>query len=214
MKIAEDSERAALDEYEPGWVEQGYRVIRHPSPSQVPKFLGHFQPDALAVGRQPNLVVEVLRKGSRNADEKVRRLKSLVEGQPEWRLEIIYSGEVESEVVSTSADSISELLVNARKLCLEEPRASLLLTWAALEALARRLDPKNASRPQSPGRVIELLAGAGHIAPSEAEAMRAGANLRNRLIHGDLSIHPAAVDVQRLITIAENLLTKVKNNKN
>lgn len=211
MTSAEDFERAALDEYEPRWVEQGYRVIRHPLRNQVPEFLGRFQPDALAVGHQPNLVIEVIRKGSPNAEEKVRRLKSLMQGHPEWRLEVIYSGEAESGVLSTSAGSIRELLTSARNLCLQEPRAALLLTWAALEALARRLEPKSASRPQSPGRVVELLAGAGYIAPSEAEAMRAAANLRNRLIHGDLSIHPAAVDVEGLITMAENLLTQLGN---
>lgn len=209
MTSVEESERAVLDQHEPRLVAEGYRVIRHPRREDVPQFLGHFLPDALAVGRQPNLVLEVIRKGSPNAEEKVRRLKTLLGERPDWRLEILYSGEAEGGLPPTTTQAISELLISAKHICTQEPRAALLLTWAALEALARRLEPQRTARPQSPGRIIELLAGAGYIAPSEAESLRAAANLRNRFVHGDLSVHPAMIDVRGLIAVAEDLLLQV-----
>lgn len=213
MTNAEDWERALLDEYEPRWLAQGYKVIRHPSAEEVPKFLGYFRPDALALGQDVSLVVEVIRKGSPNAEEKVRRLKALLEPQERWRLEVLYSGEAESGLPPAESDAISELLEAARTLYLHEPRGALLLTWAALEALARRLEPQASAKPQSPGRVVELLASTGHVAPSEAERLRAAVNQRNRLIHGDLSVRPPPSDVSEILEIARNLLLKLEGRK-
>jgi len=209
MTGAEEQERAVLDEHEARWVAHGYRVIRQPRGAEIPEFLQRFQPDALAVGVEPNLVIEVIRKGSPNAEEKVRRLRSLIGDRADWRLEVLYSGEAESQVQATASDSIGELLATARRLTTQEPRATLLLVWAGLEALTRRLEPQNTRRPQTPGRVVEVLAGAGHIAPSEAERLRAAAGLRNRLIHGDLSVHPSPAEIGAVLEIAENLLSQL-----
>lgn len=209
MTSAEELESAVLEKHEAHWVEQGYRVIRHPRPHEIPEFLGRFLPDALALGPEPNLVVEVIRKGSANAEEKVRRLKALLGDRKDWRLEILYSGEAQAGVEPTTSDAISELLGTARRLSEQEPRAALLLTWAGLEGLARLLDPRNTVRPQTPGRVVELLASAGYIAPSEAHTLRAAAATRNRLIHGDLSMRPTSAEVTAISDIAEELLRQL-----
>ncbi|HEY8573246.1 hypothetical protein [Phenylobacterium sp.] len=210
MISAEESERAALDQYEPRWEAEGYRVIRHPGADVIPEFLGRFQPDAIAVGREPKLLIEVIRKGAPHAEEKVRRLKALIGDRTDWQLEVLYSGEEERGVAPADADDISRLLVTVRHLAVNEPRAALLMAWAGLEALARRLEPQRAVRPQTPGRVVELLAGAGYIAPSEAHLLRAAADVRNKLIHGDLSVHPTPADIEEVEKIAGALLTQIK----
>jgi len=56
MVSATLSERAALDSVESRWTKQGYRVIREPSPDQLPPFLRGLKPDAIAIGKtRPSL---------------------------------------------------------------------------------------------------------------------------------------------------------------
>ncbi|MCA8909045.1 MAG: hypothetical protein KDA49_01010 [Rhodospirillaceae bacterium] len=209
MSLAEQ-ERAVLDEHEPRWVRLGYRVIRHPRGTDVPEFLGRFQPDALAIGPQPNLVVEVIRKGARNADEKVRRLKALLGDRKDWRLEVLYSGEVAEGLRSSSPEDIHDVLRASRRLTEKEPRAAFLLAWAVLEAVVRRLAPQDAQFPQSAGRLVELLASGGYITPTEADRLRYAVALRNRLAHGDLSVRLAPAETRTVLEIAEGLLHQMQ----
>ena len=206
MRDAEDTERAVLDEHEARWIEQGYRVVRHPKGHDVPEFLGRFQPDAVAIGPVPNLIVEVVRKGAPNAVEKVERLKTLIGDRKDWRLEVLYVGEADGGVAPTTSAAIEDLLSASRRIVDQEPRGTLLLAWAALEALARRLEPTRTTRPQTPGRVVELLAGAGHVTPTDAQSLRSAVVLRNHLIHGDLSAQPSTAEVRVLLDVVEELL--------
>lgn len=210
MSKMDERERVVLDEYETQWVEQGYRVVREPRGSEVPEFLGSFQPDALLLGRDPKIVVEIVQKGAPHVEEKVRRLRSLLASKGDWRLEILYTGEAGNTLPTASLDDIRSTLRNARTTAYTVPSAALLLTWAALEALARRLEPQKATRPQSPGRVVELLAGAGHVTPTEASLLRIAVKLRNGFIHGDLSIQLSAEDVALALEVAENLLLRLE----
>lgn len=211
MTNYEGPEHALLDEHEPRWVAQGYRLIRHPRGKEVPHFLGHFMPDAILVGREPKLVVEVIRKGARNAEEKVRRLKALIGNRQDWRLEILYAGEAERAVEPTTLEAIDGVIATARRLSGEEPQAALMLIWAGLEAIARLLEPQSTTRPQTPGRVVELLAGAGHIAPSEAQLLRAAVAIRNQFIHGNLSARPTQSELRAILAAAEGLLLRLRS---
>ena len=73
--------------------------------------------------------------------------------------------------------------------------------WATLEALARILAPADFARPQAATRLIETLAGAGYITPSEADTVRKLTPLRNRLTHGDLGAQVMRGDMDALLSI-------------
>jgi uncharacterized protein YutE (UPF0331/DUF86 family) len=206
MTNQEVLEQAILDENEPRWIAQGYRVIRRPRRDQAPAFLGKYTPDAIATGRSPGLIVEVVRKGDRHIEQKIRQLRTLLAPEADWRLEVLYSGEPFDDVAPTTIETMVETLRSVRHLADGEPRAALLLCWATLEALVRRLEPEKAIRAQTPGQVVELLASAGYIVPSEADQLRRVANVRNRLVHGDLSIQPTRPEVEEIADTIEALI--------
>ena len=210
MSEYEQAEKAVLDAHEPAWRAQGYTVLRRPSGSSLPSFLHSYEPDALLLGRTPTVVVEVVRKGQPHVESRIRRLKELLSGHPDWRLEILYAGEEPELLPVVTTEVLQQLLIDVRALSATDARAGLLMLWSTLEALGRRIEPKGMERPQSPGRVVELLAGMGAIVPSEADTLRRVARLRNRLIHGDLEISPSERDLREALDVAESLLTVVR----
>jgi uncharacterized protein YutE (UPF0331/DUF86 family) len=66
--------------------------------------------------------------------------------------------------------------------------AAMLLSWATLEGAARKLIGSSVERPQSPRRLVEQLEKYGFVSRDDAKYLRELSDLRNRLIHGDLSI--------------------------
>ncbi|WP_444461075.1 hypothetical protein [Rhodobacter capsulatus] len=187
-----------------GW--QGFQVFIQPSGKLLPDFLQRYRPDALLLKEDDKVLVEVVRKGQPHAEARVRRLKELIADQSEWRLEVVYSGENVLAVRRVALESILETLGSAEDLLTKEPRASLLLFWASLEATARNLFPNQTSRPQSPGRIIELLAGSGEVTPSEAQSLRQLMDLRNRVIHGELNAVVKPSDIKPMLQLVRQIL--------
>ena len=206
MSNATSSEVAVLEEHEPFWKAQGYTVVRRPAGEALPAFLKNYSPDALLLGPKPQVVVEVVRKGKPHIETRMRQLRAIIESQSDWRLEVLYTGEEAESLPTASTHELKIALADVRRLLPGEKRGALLLLWATLEALSRRLEPGKTARPQSPGRVVELLASTGHIAPSEAPFLREAVVWRNRLVHGDLETRPSETAVSRLADIIEKLV--------
>lgn len=210
MNDQEASERATLERLSKNWSAQGFQVLLEPRGSSVPDFLQKYRPDAILSKDGKKVIVEIIRKGHPNAEEKIRRLKTLIEGQKEWRLEVVYSGEQVDAVRKVEQYSILEAASSAESLLESEPRAALLLMWATLEATARSLFPNQTNRPQSPGRVIELLAGSGEVTPAEASLLQRLMQWRNKLVHGDLDIVVVPSDVNEMVKIVRQLVERVQ----
>lgn len=201
-------ERSALDEYLPRLDARGYRVVRRPAKADLPPFLADYDADAVATGPDDNIIVEVVTKGSPTAQSKIRRLREILAGHPDWRLEVIYGGDGERQVPIASLSSIEQTVANLDKLA--DARAALLLAWASLEAIARNLEPGETIRPQSPGRVVEILAAGGFVTPTQAELLRKMANIRNQLIHGNVDLQPSPGQLHELIVTTGTLLSLLK----
>lgn len=210
MTEFELDEQAALDAREPAWRAQGYNVVRQPRPSVLPEFFKGLRPDAVLLGRTPQIIVEVVRKGQPNLDAKLKHLRALLAEHQEWRLEVLYAGEHHAELPNVANDALRETLDSVRNVAAVDPRSSLLLLWAALEAIGRRLEPDRTKRPQSPGTIVELMAGQGFVTPSEAETLRQAVKWRNRLIHGDLAIEVTSEQIDEVSRIAEGLFRAVE----
>lgn len=202
----ETLEREILDEHEPLWKAQGYEVIMSPRGAHLPNFLGTYQPDAILVGRDPKVIVEVVLKGQPHADRRIRDLKSLISGHDDWRLEVLYRSSEDKNVPVQSVDEITTTISKAEAIARIEPRGAFLLLWAALEAIARRFAPDRSNRPQTPGRVVETLAFEGVIEPSNASWLRDLSRLRNRLIHGDLEVAPTSQELEQMVALTRNLV--------
>ncbi len=211
MNVSQQTETAVLDLHEPAWTAQGYRLVRRPAPENLPAFLKGLKPDAILLGRNPKVIVEIVSKGNPEIAHKIDRLKSAISHDNDWTLEVVYAGNEPDLLPAVETERLDEFLSNVRSSISTDQRGSLLLLWAVLEALARRLDPQHTQRPQTPGRVVELLAGAGLVRPSQAEKLREAVDWRNRLVHGDLNISPTVEQVTGIAEIVGKLIEHLKS---
>ena len=200
------AEWTVLEALEPRLRQQGYTVIREPSPEQRPSFLKDIQPDAIAIGRKPFLVIQVLPRRSGSADTKVAQLQGLFEGQDDWRLEVVYAAPDGTPLEAVTSEDIRAALDQARRLADTEPKAGLLVAWATLEAIARILEPTLASRSLSSGSLVDLLIANGHVPQSEGARLRRLGDLRNKVTHGQINVTPLVDDVRYLTRTGDGLI--------
>lgn len=185
--------------------EQGYDVIVEPSPSLLPESLRGWRPDAIALGREPRLIVEVASE-STGAAERIAGLQTALKAEPDWKLHLVLNRASGSPAIERVSDAeIDAFLDNALTVIGVDARAALLMTWAAFEALSRARRPTAFVRPQSPGRLIEQWASRGEIGPADAAFLRAMAEQRNRFIHGGLTQVVSEDDVRRFIDLLKEI---------
>ena len=177
----------------------GYEVHAEPEPNQLPPFLRGYQPDAIALGKPRNLVIEVKLAGS-SSKARMDELQRRFDDAHDWELRVYYArpkgraDPVEPVPLASIDASIREVEeLNERG----QGQLALLRAWATLEALGRVLLPRQFELPQTPGRLVEVLAFEGNVTPGEADLLRALANNRNRFIHGSLDIQVDPSDVVR-----------------
>jgi hypothetical protein len=205
MMSASLIERTALDALESGWRRRGYTLVREPSAEQLPEFLRGVRPDAIAIGAAPSLAIEVFRRRSPGADDRVERLRDLFADHPDWRLEVVYATPHGAPLKAVNPGDIRAALAEARRLAGGEPRGALLLAWASLEAIGRRLETELGSRSLAAGALIDLLVSNGHVDQVDGEHLRRLAVARDALAHGQLDLTPAGEDVVWLIQLATAL---------
>jgi uncharacterized protein YutE (UPF0331/DUF86 family) len=186
---------------------EGYDVLLQPRPPRTPEFLGDYLPDAIAIGKDKKLVIEI-RRGSRFADEGLKELSARFAKQNEWELRVIYVVAHASPptLAVENAEQIESTILEIRQLKDNGAiRSAFLLAWAVLEAEARRLLGDLVGRPQSPGRVVQVLGEAGLLTPDTTDNIRRLAEKRNRLIHGELSADISPDYVDRLLAALSEL---------
>lgn len=190
--------------------DEGYEVFTNPRPPIAPAFLSGFVPDAIALGRDKNIVLEVS-----EADRTSPRLKevaAIVREQPNWELRMLWIDPVAAANALPVQSrpiidrSIGEI-VRLRREGLNQ--ASFLLGWATLEALSRAIETDEFARPQTPGRLVEILGREGYVGPSVANALRRLSEKRNRLVHGVLDAEVTAADVDLLLGVLSGLVERV-----
>jgi hypothetical protein len=201
-------EREALDEVERRLAAQGYTLVRSPATSDLPPFLGNVQPDAIATGKPPNLIVEVIaRDGSAEAEaKKVRKLKELIAAHPGWKLEVVYTASSAPLPHVASPAAIRQRFGEISRLAASDRPAALIMGWSLLEAVARALLPDRAARGLTPATTVELLTSLGYVVQSEADALRNAGRARNLIVHGDVSVDVPAGQLQPVLEIVDGLI--------
>lgn len=184
---------------------RGYRIILEPSPSLLPIALRDAHPDAIAVGKQPNLIIQVASEG-RAGSEQLLQLRETLKSVADWELYLVYSRDTSPTTLAVETlPDITSLLRRADAVAKEDTRAGLLICWACLEALARFMEPTYFGKPQTPGRIVERLASRGDISASEAAFLRRMAKIRNDFIHGQLLTAVEYQEVQRMTKVVGEL---------
>jgi REase_AHJR-like len=201
-------EREALDELERRLADQGYILQREPRGAALPEFLGKFEPDAIAIGKKPNLLIEVItQRGTGDVETtKVRQLQQLLDGHPDWKLEILYTAPSSPLPAVASVEAIRRRLGEVKQLADTDGPAALVLAWSLLEAVARRVLPDRASRALTPATTVELLTSLGYIVQSEADSLRATARSRNLIVHGDVEQDAPRAQLATVLEIIDALL--------
>jgi hypothetical protein len=205
------TEREMLERVVQELTAEGYDVYLHPNRPLLPSFLAGYVPDAVALGREKSLAVEVLRK-SRHATTRLKRIQALFEGQDKWELRVVWVAPASAKEflqVQTSV-TIKQRIGEVRTLAVEDHLGpSLLLAWATFEALARAVVSGEFERPQTPGRLVQVLAQDGYLTPTEADQLRRLAEKRNKLIHGDLQVRVSKAEVERFARVLDTMLEMV-----
>ena len=202
-----DREQLVIEQLIPALESEGYIVYLHPSQQQLPSFMKGYVPDAIAVGPQKKLAIEVV-FDEPSAKPKLDGLRGLFDGHKNWELRILYSrAPAPAEILATASDTeIARSIASAENLVANgQSGAALLIGWSTLEALGRSLLGKRLERPQPSLRLVEALAERGDVTPSEADLLRKLAHLRNQLSHGKLSVSVELTVLTDFISILKTL---------
>jgi uncharacterized protein YutE (UPF0331/DUF86 family) len=195
--MSTQTEAEVLRQLLPELEAQGYEVYLHPDRRLLPSFSKSYIPDAVALRSDKNIAIEVTRQ-SRDASKKLARITKLFEGQPKWELRIVWleSASSQRDLEIQPLAAIAKRITEVQELLDKgSSEGSLLLAWAIFEALARAILPDQFQRPQTPGRLVEILARQGYITPSEADLLRVLAEKRNKLAHGELQTRASKAEL-------------------
>jgi uncharacterized protein YutE (UPF0331/DUF86 family) len=211
----EATEAAVLESIVPQLEAEGFEVHSRPSAHLLPPFLQTYSPDAIALRDDGNLAIEVLRKGA-PSEKKLDRLRELLSGHRDWELRVYWVSPANTPepIEPASRKDIERAIGTVEQLADEGLLApALLMSWAALEALGRALLPEKFLRPQTPRRLLEVLAADGYITPSEADRLGQLAEVRNRLVHGSVGVRVGARDIKSTTTVLKTLLKLLQTAK-
>ena len=196
--------KLVLQEY----TSRGYEVFLHPNQKILPSFMRGYVPDAIAINEDSKIAFEVFRARS-GIQAKADRIINLFKEQEEWTIKLVYINPISIEIPirTASIDSINRSNTSVTKLIEDQAGiAALLQGWATFEAAARMLVPATMSRPQSPIKLVDALAQSGTITPSEADALRSIAKLRNQVAHGDLETDISYDHLITLVNVVKELV--------
>lgn len=209
MTVSE-SEKRILDLLRPGYIDQGFTFIEYPSPAELPAFMRGYQPDALALGSEKSIAIEVKTGRSQEAvTERLRSIRDRFSGQPEWEFRVVYADEYPLQpVFASTKDQINSQIAEAELLLSQDhASASLVLGWAAIEAIARTIEPDFPSRGVATmTRALELLEHLGRLHYEDAERLRRILPLRAKIVHGDFQTRVTREDVEPVLRAARTAL--------
>lgn len=204
---------AVLESIVPELEADGFEVITQPARHRLPSFLQSYLPDAIALRADKNLAIEVLRKGT-SSDKDLDKLRQLLAGHRDWELRVywISPSTVPEPVERASTKDIEKAINVVGKLTAENMLApALLMAWATLEGLGRALLPERFPRPQTPGRLVEVLAGEGYVTPSEADLLRQLGKVRNQVVHGGLRARITSKDIRSFAATLKTLVALLRS---
>lgn len=197
---------------------RGLKFFINPPREILPEFLGNFQPDAIAVGPEGGIIIEVKLRRSPASVRKLAEIAKRVSGQKGWEFRAIYLTPPTDETLPIAKPTPEQLRATFGEIQAlmkgGHPAAALVTAWATLESLARLASANSEARSPrgfSPLQAIQTLAEEGYIENEAADRLREMANLRNAVVHGDFSVDVPVEQVEWLIkqiqAIASDIMT-------
>src|SRR2546421_1786517 len=209
--------RAEVDRVAQEYRGRGYQVILSPSASDLPEFARDWQPDIVARRQDDSLLIEVKRGSSVRDNERLRAIAQRVEAQPGWRFVLESSAhepgnsDDDERFQPITPQQASEMLAEAVRLREDgHHRASLLLAWAAFEAVMRTAAEHYELRvPRSDAwSLMRELVSNGVLEREAYQRLNDAFQVRNAVAHGREPTTAAAFDraIESLRQTAESLV--------
>lgn len=190
--------------------DQGFTFTIAPDRSVLPAFLASYVPDAIAQKSGQNVAIELKQHQSPAGQRSLQEIRRLFEGHPDWQFHVVYmnSGPLPSITIPpASPAAIRGRMDEVRTLSKDgHQRAALVIAWSLLEAALQSVDGDAASKPRTPGTVVQTLAMNGFISADTERGIRELIQLRNRIVHGDVAAEPTAEHVALVLNAVEDTL--------
>lgn len=206
-----DSETQLLAGLKARYLAEGFTFEIQPDPRHLPPFLGTYAPDAVARKQGLNVAIEVRQRRTPVTELKLKEIRRLFEGHPDWQFVVAYAGDDPTKSLTITASPIAEIrkrLDDVRALEAKgELRSAFIFGWSLLEASLQKIENSAGARPRTPGTVIQTLTMLGYIDPEVEPRVRSLVMLRNRLVHGDLTAEPSVSDVKLILDVVDKTLS-------
>jgi uncharacterized protein YutE (UPF0331/DUF86 family) len=206
---AVETERRVLELLRPQLEAEGYSLIEFPSSDILPPFFAGYRPDAVALGKDKNVAIEV-KVHRESSAEALQSISEKFKGRKGWEFRVVYGDELEEpEIVSATSKQVIEHSLGEIGQLLDASlyRAALVMALAVIEAIARN---QNGQLPTSGARTtrqaIELLESEGRLSYEEAQQLRQLLPLRMKVVHGDFSAQITRADVDPVVKAARSAL--------
>lgn len=188
---------------------EGFSFIEHPDQADLPAFMQGYQPDALALGKDKSIAIEVKLHRHPVTERNLRAVSERFKGQPRWEFRVVYGDDVADEPIGAPPpEQVLAQVVDAETLLAQNyNRAAFVLGWAAVEAIARTLDPDfPSSGSRTMRQAVELLEHLGRLPFQQAQELRRLSPLRVKVVHGDLQTSISAAEVEPVLEAARAAL--------
>jgi hypothetical protein len=202
--------REAIGQLRAKYEPSGFRLVEDPVDEQLPDLLRKYRPDVLLVGPAGNNIVVELREFP-GSPEDIRQSESLardVRTLGDWSHLLVIIGPAPYSL--PSPEDVSHAIEQFdRPTEVERLKTDFVRAWAIFEAAARlageRLEPGRSMRLPT-AAVLEKLTSFGAWEDSTLSELEDFADLRNRLVHGGLTVAVPEKAASRLIKEARHLL--------
>lgn len=200
MSTTETQEDVLLDNLLPRYRAEGFTVIVHPTSSFLPPFMGNYRPDAIALRADKKIAIEI--KRDPGSSKNMKGITERFAQHPDWELRVYYLSGLSQErdlqpparrAIEFAIKEVSELKESGHL------TAAIVIAWATLEAIGRVLLPEELARPQPTARLVEVLASEGLVTQTEADTLRRAVEMRNAIVHGDLTSKVSSEDIDELL---------------
>lgn len=204
MPFQSEVEQLVFEKIAPTFERDGYRFVSL-SQANIPADWRGYRPDFIAQRDSDFVAIEVKTRRTPSIERSLEALKQDIERNASWTFRVFY---VDEEIKSSALPTPNEGQIDAASIEIRAAsnhgfkKAAFLLSWALFEAAARKLHGKIFLKPQSPGRIITVLAERGIITPDQADKARSLSVKRNSLVHGHLGISVDSDEVDFMHTLA------------
>ncbi len=154
----ETRERAILDLLKERYEDEGYAFFVYPSPSLVPTFLDDYRPDAIAVGREGGVIIEVTSSHKVGAEPRAK-IADRFKDRDKWKYVVVYADDYPAEMLlpPPSLRDVERRLAEVEQLGRDgHLGAAFVLSWGLLEAAARLAQAPPGQPGARPDRRLSL----------------------------------------------------------